>query len=129
CRGVRYKQRAFGLVRWRPAGIYLRGLCHHSLPVAAASVVTMASHKLFLRATLSSGAGQRSSSSSANVAFWHSRDLAARPSNVRSVRQERTCRGDAATAGFDPNVWSGRALQEDFFELGDMRSCINVSGL
>jgi len=29
----------------------------------------------------------------------------------------------------DPNVWSGRALQEDFFELGDMRSCINVSGL
>ena len=29
----------------------------------------------------------------------------------------------------DPNVWSGRALQEDLFELGDMRSCINVSGL
>jgi len=29
----------------------------------------------------------------------------------------------------DPNVWSGRALQEDFFELGDTRSCINVSGL
>jgi hypothetical protein len=32
-------------------------------------------------------------------------------------------------AAFDPNVWSGRALQEDLFELGDMRSCINVSGL
>jgi hypothetical protein len=28
----------------------------------------------------------------------------------------------------DPNVWSGRALQEDFVELG-RRSCINVSGL
>jgi putative ABC transport system substrate-binding protein len=30
---------------------------------------------------------------------------------------------------FDPHVWSGRALQEDFFELADVRSCINVSGL
>src|SRR5262249_53297918 len=29
----------------------------------------------------------------------------------------------------DPNVWSGHALQEDCFELGDVRSCINVSGL
>jgi hypothetical protein len=29
----------------------------------------------------------------------------------------------------DPNVWSGRALQEDFFGLADLRSCINVSGL
>jgi hypothetical protein len=28
-----------------------------------------------------------------------------------------------------PNVWSGRALQEKFFELADVRSCINVSGL
>jgi hypothetical protein len=28
----------------------------------------------------------------------------------------------------DPNVWSGRALQEDFVELADVRSCINVSG-
>ena len=33
------------------------------------------------------------------------------------------------SVAIDPNVWSGRALQEDFFELGDMRSCINVSGL
>jgi hypothetical protein len=30
---------------------------------------------------------------------------------------------------FDPHVWSGRALQEDFSEWGDVRSCINVSGL
>jgi hypothetical protein len=29
----------------------------------------------------------------------------------------------------DPHVWSGRALQENFFELADVRSCINVSGL
>jgi hypothetical protein len=29
----------------------------------------------------------------------------------------------------DLYVWSGRALQEDFFELADVRSCINVSGL
>jgi len=29
----------------------------------------------------------------------------------------------------DPNVWSGRALQEDFLESVDVRSCINVSGL
>lgn len=40
CRGIYYKQRAFGLVRWRFAGIHLCGLCHHSLPVAAASAVT-----------------------------------------------------------------------------------------
>src|SRR5262249_36340559 len=31
--------------------------------------------------------------------------------------------------GTDQNVWSGRALQEKFFELADVRSCINVSGL
>jgi putative tryptophan/tyrosine transport system substrate-binding protein len=31
--------------------------------------------------------------------------------------------------GADPNVWSGRALQEDLPELADVRSCINVSGL
>jgi hypothetical protein len=32
------------------------------------------------------------------------------------------------TARFDPNVWSGRALQEGFVDLADVRSCINVSG-
>ena len=30
---------------------------------------------------------------------------------------------------FDPNVWSGRALQEAFVDLSALRSCINVSGL
>jgi hypothetical protein len=29
----------------------------------------------------------------------------------------------------DPDVWSGRALQEDFADLADVRSCINVSSL
>jgi hypothetical protein len=29
----------------------------------------------------------------------------------------------------DPNVWSGRALQENFHRVGGLRSCINVSGL
>jgi hypothetical protein len=33
-----------------------------------------------------------------------------------------------AADAIDPNVWSGRALQEDFSELVDVRSCINVSG-
>jgi hypothetical protein len=36
---------------------------------------------------------------------------------------------DRASVANDPNVWSGRALQEDFFKLADVRSCINVSGL
>jgi hypothetical protein len=40
-------------------------------------------------------------------------------------RASRGCRSDAD----DPHVWSGRALQEDFVELADLRSCINVSGL
>jgi hypothetical protein len=34
----------------------------------------------------------------------------------------------AVISGFDPNVWSGRALQEGFVDLADVRSCINVSG-
>ena len=37
--GVHYKQRAFGLVPWRSTVIRLRGLCHHSLPVATASAM------------------------------------------------------------------------------------------
>src|SRR5262249_13570 len=42
---------------------------------------------------------------------------------------KRTWLRDDAELPCDPNVWSGRALQEDFSELGDVRSCINVSGL
>jgi hypothetical protein len=36
--------------------------------------------------------------------------------------------GHGRRAGFDPNVWSGRALQEAL-STWLMRSCINVSGL
>jgi hypothetical protein len=43
-------------------------------------------------------------------------------------RSGRSLSDDAAST-HDPNVWSGRALQEDFVELADVRSCINVSGL
>jgi hypothetical protein len=39
-------------------------------------------------------------------------------------RTRRARRSDA----FDPDVWSGRALQEGFVDLADVRSCINVSG-
>jgi hypothetical protein len=35
---------------------------------------------------------------------------------------------NARTSQFDPNVWSGRALQE-VSSTWQMRSCINVSGL
>ena len=41
-RGVHYKQRAFGLVRWRSAVIRLHGLCHYALPLAAAGAVKWA---------------------------------------------------------------------------------------
>jgi hypothetical protein len=33
-----------------------------------------------------------------------------------------------ASEAYDPDVWSGRALQEGFVDLADVRSCINVSG-
>ncbi len=38
-------------------------------------------------------------------------------------------RRDGGNGVNDPNVWSGRALQEDFFVLADVRSFIYVSGL
>ena len=50
------------------------------------------------------------------VRFWREADMPRPPIAYRS-------------AAYDPNVWSGRALQEKFFELADVRSCINVSGL
>src|SRR5262245_6703009 len=51
---------------------------------------------------------------------------AANPQQIAGVEYSELC---AALAKLDPNVWSGRALQEDFHELADVRSCINVSGL
>jgi hypothetical protein len=45
------------------------------------------------------------------------------------LRVDRTKRGGRGNDEDDPTVWSGRALQEGFVELADVRSCINVSGL
>jgi hypothetical protein len=45
------------------------------------------------------------------------------------LEYERTHLGHYEIDALDPNVWSGRALQEDFVDLSDVRSCINVSGL
>jgi hypothetical protein len=39
CRGVHHQRRALGLVRRSSPATRLRGLCHHSLPVATASAV------------------------------------------------------------------------------------------
>ena len=41
-------------------------------------------------------------------------------------KRDSASRGESS--GFDPHVWSGRALQEGFVDLADVRSCINVSG-
>jgi hypothetical protein len=81
-------------------------------------------------------------SPSASPAFAVVRRL--RPSWSTVVRTEQTYRGGSACplceakrtllservmSAPDPYVWSGRALQEDFFGLADVRSRINVSGL
>jgi hypothetical protein len=50
------------------------------------------------------------------------------PINVRFRGAKRTSPKDGVRSAYDPNVWSGRALQDDFVELADVRSCINVSG-
>jgi len=50
-----------------------------------------------------------------------------------SRRDDRSCPpavralGSCPSDENDPNAWSGRALQEDSFELADVRSCINVA--
>src|SRR5690349_17381527 len=45
-----------------------------------------------------------------------------------SERVDRTCQRSGKAVAIDPNVWSGRALQE-VSSTWQMRSCINVSGL
>ena len=47
---------------------------------------------------------------------------ASRAGECLLLSEKQTSRGKAATSGFDPDVWSGRALQVDFAELA-------VSGL
>jgi hypothetical protein len=65
-----------------------------------------------------------------NVGFWHfatrTNALTLRPV-LRALWKRWACRLSRLRRT-DPNVWSGRALQEDFVELADVRSCINVSG-
>jgi hypothetical protein len=51
--------------------------------------------------------------------------------SVSNVCSQGNCRRDVlapSLTGFDPNVWSGRAVQE-VSSIWRMRSCINVSGL
>ena len=56
---------------------------------------------------------------------------AAVPAVAKYVRLKvkRPCRRVVGESQSDPNVWSGRALQEGFVDLLALRSCINVSGL
>jgi hypothetical protein len=42
---------------------------------------------------------------------------------------KRKCAKGTVTSPFDPNVWSGRAVQEAFGRRWLMRSCVNVFGL
>jgi len=49
--------------------------------------------------------------------------------HFRCLEVNRRCCSEADPSQFDPNVWSGRALQEVFVGLAALRSCINVSGL
>ena len=59
------------------------------------------------------------------------------PDPIPQLRVNRADLSSAETVEIDPmygpavrrNVWSGRASQEDFIDLADVRSCINVSGL
>ncbi len=57
-----------------------------------------------------------------------SADSRDRSSSCRPAAAKRTLLPPAATGACDPNVWSGRALQE-VSSTWQMRSCINVSGL
>ena len=61
----------------------------------------------------------------------HTDSSSSRPPKVvfGAKRTHEHWRREAARCEIDPNVWSGRALQEVFVELADVRSCINVSGL
>jgi hypothetical protein len=56
-------------------------------------------------------------------------DFAPRSSICRLLGEDRKRLVCSQNDADDPNVWSGRALQEDFDDPGGERSCINVSGL
>ena len=55
-------------------------------------------------------------------------DSKLRGSNLAHERPLCAKTGPSSNVAFDPNVWSGRALQE-VSSTWQMRSCINVSGL
>jgi hypothetical protein len=63
-----------------------------------------------------------------DVASWHESCRSRHCTITADVGVQRTCRGRRRTAESDPNVWSGRAVQEAS-STWLMRSCINVSGL
>jgi hypothetical protein len=62
------------------------------------------------------------------VHTWHDSEVQRRRAYVRSLGSSGKHVLTASLTGFDPDVWSGRALQEAS-STWLMRSCINVSGL
>jgi len=63
-----------------------------------------------------------------NVGLWHEAVDCKCPLDSRFQGQSGLDLLTSNLSGRDPNVWSGRALQEVFVDP-EMRSCINVSGL
>jgi hypothetical protein len=59
---------------------------------------------------------------------WHETDTPSALRNVRYQGQSGKHMLSGSFSVFDPDVWSGRALQE-VSSTWQMRSCINVSGL
>jgi hypothetical protein len=62
------------------------------------------------------------------VASWSQADLPAASADLRFRMQSGLNLLAASISASDPNVWSGRALQEGSL-IWQMRPCINVSGL
>ena len=64
----------------------------------------------------------------AQVSYWHFGDIARSQIDFRFRWKSGRAADITAISEFDPNVWSGRAVQEAS-STWLMRSCINVSGL
>ena len=52
-----------------------------------------------------------------DVRFWHKADILIAWANVRFRGNSGHRPSESLMPAFDPNVWSGRAVQEDFVEL------------
>ena len=63
-----------------------------------------------------------------NFSVWPISDMAGRLIEVRSVGRSGLDLLTLSSSHFDPDVWSGRALQE-VWSTWQMWSCVNVSGL